>query len=245
LPSGFKRSIKGLLLRLLGLAMLVVGGGGLLALLSFHPGDPSFNHATGNAAQNVLGLFGARVADLALQSLGVVAAFIVFPLCSHGLRFLWGLNWVYWQRTWAVLALGCVLLAAGLAGLSAPQGWPYAVGLGGLFGAMLGAACAHISSGFAAVTGFALPAAPFAWAGVALGLFTWTLGLGIGLRSLFFSGAVARLGALKIVRSLSFALRAAGSLFKARSAPRTASAPAQNGHIKAQTNRRAAAPAET
>ncbi|MEM9879314.1 MAG: DNA translocase FtsK 4TM domain-containing protein [Pseudomonadota bacterium] len=241
LPSAFKRSLKGLLLRLLGLSMLLLGGGGLLALLSFHPGDPSFNHATSNVVQNLLGPVGARAADVSLQGLGIVAAFALFPLCTHGLRFLWGLNWVYWQRTLAVLAIGITVMAAGLSGLAAPQGWPYAVGLSGLFGTMLGAAGAQLGTWFADAAGFALPSAPFAWAGLILGLFTWALGLGIGLRGVFFSGAVARLGALKFARALSSVTRMLRANFSAIAARQAAAAPTQ---VKQKTPRRAAPAAE-
>jgi len=200
LPNAFKRGLKGLSLRCMGLIMLSIGAASLLALLSFHPTDPSLNHATGNLVENLLGLPGAVFADIALQSLGLVAAFLLFPLCSHGLRFFWGLDWVHWRRTWVLLILGCIMLVTGLSGLPSPEGWPYAVGLAGLAGHAVAASFTQLGAWLNNLSGLTIPGLPLAWLSVVAGVVLWALGLGIGLRSLFFSGAVARMGALKMAQ---------------------------------------------
>ncbi|MEM7568232.1 MAG: DNA translocase FtsK 4TM domain-containing protein [Pseudomonadota bacterium] len=203
LPQAFKRSFKGLLLRFMGLGMLALGLIALAALASFDSADPSFNQASSATIQNLLGLNGARFADLAFQSLGLGAAFALFPLCTHGLRFAWGLNWVYPQRTWLVLAIGAALLAIGLAGQPVPSGWPFAVGLGGLGGDSIAGLFSALNSWFEGLVGFSIPAWPFAWSCLLAGAFIWVLGLGIGLRSLVFSGTMLRVGASQAGKTLA------------------------------------------
>ncbi|MEO0410995.1 MAG: DNA translocase FtsK 4TM domain-containing protein [Pseudomonadota bacterium] len=220
LPEAFKRSFKGLLLRLMGLTMLILGLLALMALASFDPGDPSFNQASGESISNLLGSNGARFADIAFQAFGLASAFALFPFCTHGLRFAWGLNWVYPQRTIRVLMIGTLLLALGLGGLAAPTGWPFAVSLGGLIGDAMGAVFAAIHTVIDDMIGLNIPAAPVAWLCLLSGACVWLLGLGIGLRSLLFSGAMARQGLAGAGKAVSasagLAMRGAQALSRAK-----------------------------
>ncbi len=105
----------GILLFLMGLAVS-------LSLLSYSPADPSWNTATGDAhTHNLLGISGARWADLLLQVFGVS----VFLLPVH----LWGLGWKWvrssaiespWFRVMGALSLWfCLSTACGLL----PKAW--------------------------------------------------------------------------------------------------------------------------
>jgi DNA segregation ATPase FtsK/SpoIIIE, S-DNA-T family len=100
----------GLLLLLLGLAVV-------LSLVSYSPADPSWNTATGAThTHNLLGLFGAKWADLLFQIFGIS----VFLLPLH----LWALGWKWvrssaiestWFRVLGSLALWfCISTACGL-----------------------------------------------------------------------------------------------------------------------------------
>lgn len=100
----------GILLFLLGLAVS-------LSLLSYSPSDPSWNTATGvSQTHNLLGVSGAKWADLLLQIFGVS----VFLLPIH----IWGLGWKWvrsspiespWFRIFGALALWfCISTACGL-----------------------------------------------------------------------------------------------------------------------------------
>lgn len=100
----------GLLLLLLGLAVS-------LSLVSYSPLDPSWNTATASSrTHNLLGLFGARWADLLLQTFGLS----VFLLPVH----IWALGWKWvrsspidstWFRVFGAFALWfCVSTACGL-----------------------------------------------------------------------------------------------------------------------------------
>ncbi len=100
----------GLLLFLLGLAVA-------LSLVSYSPADPSWNTATGAAhTHNLLGISGAKWADLLLQIFGIS----VFLLPFH----IWALAWKWvrsstiespWFRVFGALALWfCISTACGL-----------------------------------------------------------------------------------------------------------------------------------
>ncbi len=58
----------------------------LLALLSWHQGDPSFNNSTGLAPQNWMGVPGAFTADIMLQTLGLGTLAFLLPLVIWGVR---------------------------------------------------------------------------------------------------------------------------------------------------------------
>jgi S-DNA-T family DNA segregation ATPase FtsK/SpoIIIE len=75
----------------LGLVLVLVALMLILALATYHPSDPSLNTATDltapHAARNWIGLFGAWLSDLLLQSLGFTAFFL--PLWLGGLGWTW------------------------------------------------------------------------------------------------------------------------------------------------------------
>jgi DNA segregation ATPase FtsK/SpoIIIE, S-DNA-T family len=111
-PSRYTRlnEAVGLLLFLAGLAVV-------LSLLSYSSADPSWNTATGSThTHNLLGLSGAKWADLLFQAFGIAA----FLLPLH----VWGLAWKWlrsstiespWFRVFGSLALWfCVSAACGL-----------------------------------------------------------------------------------------------------------------------------------
>ena len=91
----------------LGLLLTLVALLLLLSLATWHASDPSLNTATGesgpHAVHNWVGLFGAWLGDLLLQSLGL-AAFLV-PLWLGGLGWTWmrsrpgGSPWLRWTGT--------------------------------------------------------------------------------------------------------------------------------------------------
>jgi S-DNA-T family DNA segregation ATPase FtsK/SpoIIIE len=88
----------------LALAALLV----FLALATYQPSDPSWNTASSlTQPRNWMGLFGASLSDLLLQSLGITAFFL--PLWLVGLGWTWmrsrsgGSAWLRWMGT--VLAL--------------------------------------------------------------------------------------------------------------------------------------------
>jgi S-DNA-T family DNA segregation ATPase FtsK/SpoIIIE len=91
----------------LGVLLLLVSLLLLLSLATWHASDPSLNTATGetgpHAIHNWIGLFGAWLSDLLLQSIGITAFFI--PLWLGGLGWTWmhsrpsGSPWLRWTGT--------------------------------------------------------------------------------------------------------------------------------------------------
>src|SRR5450631_4243753 len=79
----------------MGLVLALVSILLLLSLLTYHPADPSLNTAADAALprpiQNWIGVLGATLSDLALQSLGL-AAFLL-PLWIGGLGRCWMRSW--------------------------------------------------------------------------------------------------------------------------------------------------------
>ena len=61
----------------------------LLALLSFHPDDPSFNQTGTGTVQNLAGSLGAYLSDVLLQSVGFSAGWVVVLLAMVGIQLLY------------------------------------------------------------------------------------------------------------------------------------------------------------
>ena len=67
-----------------GLGIVAVACAAWASLATWSIYDPSFNNATQAAPQNVLGSWGAILADLAMQSLGLAAIVLFLPLAAWG-----------------------------------------------------------------------------------------------------------------------------------------------------------------
>jgi S-DNA-T family DNA segregation ATPase FtsK/SpoIIIE len=103
----------------LGLVLVLVALLMLLALASYHATDPSWNTASGaagpGAVRNWIGLFGASLSDLLLQSLGITVFFL--PLWLSGLGWTWmrsrpgGSAWLRWMGALLALAFMPAVLA--------------------------------------------------------------------------------------------------------------------------------------
>jgi S-DNA-T family DNA segregation ATPase FtsK/SpoIIIE len=103
-----------------------------LATWSVH--DPSLNNATRAAPRNLLGGWGAVIADLAIQSLGLASIILFLPLAAWGWHLV--ARTVPNRRRFRLLAwpAAVILLAAALSALPQPKSWPLPNGLGGIFG---------------------------------------------------------------------------------------------------------------
>ena len=95
----------------LGLVMMLASLLLLLALATWHATDPSLNTAADpalpHAVRNWVGLFGAWLSDLLLQSLGITA--FLLPAWLGGLGWTWmrsrpsGSPWLRWTGTMLAL----------------------------------------------------------------------------------------------------------------------------------------------
>ena len=125
----------------MGLVLALVSLLLFLSLATYHPIDPSMNTATDDAlpraVHNWIGLFGACLSDLMLQSLGVTA--FLLPLWLAGLAWGWmrsrpgGSVWLRWMG--CTLALAFMPTVFGL--LPWHWHWLHAVPVEGVIGRLM------------------------------------------------------------------------------------------------------------
>ncbi|WP_375594243.1 DNA translocase FtsK 4TM domain-containing protein [Algihabitans albus] len=137
LPAGAGDFLRKRGAEALGGVALVLGLAGLLALLTYHPGDPGPNVATDAAVHNLLGIPGAWIADLLLATLGLAASLIALVLLGWAWRLLRDKALPRWGLRLALLPAMLLLAAMALDGLPRPGGWAQAAGLGGFVGDLL------------------------------------------------------------------------------------------------------------
>jgi S-DNA-T family DNA segregation ATPase FtsK/SpoIIIE len=129
-----------LLREIIVVAILMATGFGLLALATYHPGDPAWSVAADDPVRNYAGPVGAYVADVLLSFLGLGAYLLVAGIAVQGFRHLFG----GWPRLRAVgrwLGLAAALVAAsGLLHLGwTPPPEPLGeTGAGGILGYLVG-----------------------------------------------------------------------------------------------------------
>jgi S-DNA-T family DNA segregation ATPase FtsK/SpoIIIE len=128
--SGWRR--RGV--ELLGVGLLALALALALALWGHDANDPSLNNATSGPSTNPLGHFGASVADIAKQTIGLASWLVALVLPLWGLRLIIGrpLTWPWLPAV--ALPLALLVGAAYLATWPLSEQWPYWVGLGGYVG---------------------------------------------------------------------------------------------------------------
>ncbi|MGH7005410.1 MAG: DNA translocase FtsK 4TM domain-containing protein, partial [Alphaproteobacteria bacterium] len=137
-----------------GVALVAVALAALLALLTYHRADPSWNNAVDGAVKNLLGVPGARIADYLWQGLGLAA---LLPLA---LLIVWGVRLSAGESPqlspWRLLLLPVVLAFAtvALAELGPTIRWPFEsdAGAGGVLGFQLAAATDNVLRYFGAAS---------------------------------------------------------------------------------------------
>tara|TARA_R110002110_G_scaffold87806_6_gene228565 strand:- start:2285 stop:4768 length:2484 start_codon:yes stop_codon:yes gene_type:complete len=124
------QELGGIVLFLCGLALSI-------AVLGYDSSDPSWNHSVARDAVNPLGLSGAWVSDLLIQSIGAAAVLPGAVLMVWGWRIGAHRNM---GRTWlrlAALPATLLLATVALAAAGTPSFWPLKIGLGGITGSVL------------------------------------------------------------------------------------------------------------
>ncbi len=134
LPKSVTRFIKRRFSEITGISLILSGFLLLIALLTYTPSDPSLNSAGITEPKNLLGSSGALLADLLLQSIGLVS------LLPSLVLFIWGAQTMRKRPpTFLIGRLGLLFLTLLLTSLSLsvlpiPSDWPLATRLGGVIG---------------------------------------------------------------------------------------------------------------
>jgi S-DNA-T family DNA segregation ATPase FtsK/SpoIIIE len=134
LPGTFEDGLKRMGWRVLGTVFLALALAGWLSLATWSIHDPSLNHATRGATDNLLAHWGAVTADISMQSLGLGAIALFLPLAAWGRHFAFGQNPNRIKLRLAAWPLGVLLVAGGLSALPEPESWPLPNGFGGIMG---------------------------------------------------------------------------------------------------------------
>lgn len=178
LPEGSSAYFSRRVSELTGVGLIASACLYLVALGSYTPTDPSLNAATDAEVINLMGTTGASVADLMVQTFGLIAIVPAIAAIAWGqllIRKL-GVGQV-WLRSVLILA-ALLLLAIATASIPPFASWPLAAGLGGVAGEVL---LGRIASAIGALQ-FASPRTiSIAVAGIlslpGIGALLWSLGL--------------------------------------------------------------------
>ncbi|MEP3045388.1 MAG: DNA translocase FtsK [Roseibium sp.] len=135
--SPFKRFLRRNLAGAAGLGIISLAAMLAAALATWSVNDPSFNHATDGPVRNALGVPGAIVSDILMQTLGLATAVFLVPLVLWGWRLLTGHGLAIGRKRLTYWLFGSTLAAGALAALPVPGSWPMPTGLGGFLGDMV------------------------------------------------------------------------------------------------------------
>ncbi|MGD0730909.1 MAG: DNA translocase FtsK [Terracidiphilus sp.] len=156
----------------LGLLLLLMSLVLFLALATYHPADPSLNTATAQAAHNWIGLFGAWLSDLLLQSLGFTAFFLPMWLAATGWTWMQSRSGGSPLLRWLGTMLTLVFVPAVLALLPWHWRWLHLLPVEGVMGRLIAPLLvrylniqgAWLVSGVLAAAGFYFASAVAIWA---------------------------------------------------------------------------------
>jgi S-DNA-T family DNA segregation ATPase FtsK/SpoIIIE len=109
----------------------------LMAIFTFSTADPSLNHATGNAPNNLLGLPGAYVSDVLLQTFGLAIVLVPVALITWGVRMLRTHHLGFFGLRLSLLLTALLMMSVACVGLGDVGGAATHTGPGGLVGLAL------------------------------------------------------------------------------------------------------------
>jgi S-DNA-T family DNA segregation ATPase FtsK/SpoIIIE len=190
LPQGAGIFIRRRVEEAVGLALLILGSGLVLALISYTPTDPTPLVASAGPIHNLLGVFGAWVTDIGLKTLGAAHVMLI------GIVLAWGWR-LFAHRSLTRIFLRLTLLPVALTTGAIALG-AVSVGLGGAIGRLaldrflsLGPLLGNIGSGTFGIGAGAIAAGTTIWVlGFSPG--EWrSLGLGT-LAKMLAAGRAAR-----------------------------------------------------
>ncbi len=114
LPPALTVFLKNNSYRLLGVSLFLLAAAVFLSLWSYNPADPSLNMQTRAAPANLVGAYGAIVADILMQTLALAAYLLIPPLLLWGVKIV-RVKWLslFWLNL-AALPVGVILLSVAM-----------------------------------------------------------------------------------------------------------------------------------
>jgi len=137
LPEGGRDFLRRRMMELVGAAVAALGVGLLLALFTYSPGDPSLNHATGRAPHNIVGVPGAYISDLLLQTFGLAIILVPVALITWGVRMVRTHHLGFFGLRLSLLLLALLMMSVACVGLGDVGAAATHAGPGGLVGLAL------------------------------------------------------------------------------------------------------------
>ncbi|MBX9946690.1 MAG: DNA translocase FtsK 4TM domain-containing protein [Reyranella sp.] len=137
LPEGGRDFLRRRMMEIVGTAVAAAGVVLLLALFTYSPGDPSLNHATGRTPHNLVGVPGAYISDLLLQTFGLAIILVPVALITWGVRMLRTHHLGFFGLRLSLLLLALLMMSVACVGLGDVGGAATHAGPGGLVGLAL------------------------------------------------------------------------------------------------------------
>jgi len=137
LPEGGRDFLRRRMMEIVGIAMAGFGLMLMMALFTYSPGDPSLNHATARAPNNLLGLPGAYISDLLLQTFGLAIILAPVAFITWGVRMVRTHHLGFFGLRLSLLLLALLMMSVACVGLGDVGGAATHAGPGGLVGLAL------------------------------------------------------------------------------------------------------------
>jgi S-DNA-T family DNA segregation ATPase FtsK/SpoIIIE len=137
LPEGGRDFLRRRMMELVGIGVTALGMMLLVAIFTFSTADPSLNHATGMPPNNLMGLPGAYVSDLLLQTFGLAIVLVPVALITWGVRMLRTHHLGFFGLRLSLLLLSLLMMSVACVGMGDVGAAATHAGPGGLVGLAL------------------------------------------------------------------------------------------------------------
>ncbi len=137
LPEGGRDFLRRRMMEIVGVATAAFGLALMMALFTYSPGDPSLNHATARAPNNLLGLPGAYISDLLLQTFGLAIILAPVAFITWGVRMVRTHHLGFFGLRLSLLLLALLMMSVACVGLGDVGSAATHAGPGGLVGLAL------------------------------------------------------------------------------------------------------------
>ncbi|MEM1377224.1 MAG: DNA translocase FtsK 4TM domain-containing protein, partial [Pseudomonadota bacterium] len=136
-PSGMQALVRRQVSLVGGAMLLIAVVFCALSMLFWNAADPSLSHATTEPVTNLMGRFGAILADLLVQFFGLSAFFILAIAGFGSYALIRGHRWTQLPRRLALAPIAVLTVAMLFSTIARPSSWPLPSGLGGVFGDLM------------------------------------------------------------------------------------------------------------